>query len=289
MENDDLNIERLQKDVSLYKSIIKEQEMQIRNLNAKLKASESAKSHFLSNVRNELVNPFASVHSLAKIVLSLEEENWSKVVSFVTMIHKEAFFLDFQLVNIFAAAELESGEVSINKYRAYAASFFNDLISDYQIYAKRKGVILEFKYIVEDNLISIDIEKVQLMTSNLIMNAISHSNPGDTINVEWLLEDDHLVIRVKDTGPGISIDKQKDIYNRFSRGNTEINSINTGLGLGLSIVYGYIELLNGKINFTSSQEGTMFELRTPYAIDENNDIAIASNEFLFDNDADEIF
>jgi len=72
-------------------------------VNKKLEESEAMKTHFISNITNEIVNPFASILGLSKNILSVNKENWKKVFSMVAMIHTEAFSLDFQLKNVFAS------------------------------------------------------------------------------------------------------------------------------------------------------------------------------------------
>ena len=73
-------------------------ELQI--VNKKLEESESLKSHFISNITNEIINPFTSILGLAKHILSVKKEDWKTVISMVALIHSEAFNLDFQLRNI---------------------------------------------------------------------------------------------------------------------------------------------------------------------------------------------
>ena len=78
-------------------------------MNAKLQESEALKSHFLSNIRNEINNPLTSIMGLSHQCLSSQVEP-DRFESIARMIYHEAFSLDFQLQNIFVAAELEAGE-----------------------------------------------------------------------------------------------------------------------------------------------------------------------------------
>ena len=81
-------------------------------LNQKPVNSEQLKSHFISNISNEIPDPFTSILGLSESILEVKRENWKKVIALVAMIHTEAFNLDFQLTNIFAAARIEAGEIS---------------------------------------------------------------------------------------------------------------------------------------------------------------------------------
>jgi len=80
-------------------------------VNEKLRQSESLKTDFLSNIRNEINNPLASIMGLTKQVVDRKADA-DRTREIAGMIYHEAFDLDFQLRNIFAAAELEAGETT---------------------------------------------------------------------------------------------------------------------------------------------------------------------------------
>ena len=84
--------------------------VELREVNKKLEESESLKSHFISNITNEIMNPFTSILGLSRAILSVDKEAWKKVIQMVALIHAEAFSLDFQFRNIFFAAKIEAGE-----------------------------------------------------------------------------------------------------------------------------------------------------------------------------------
>lgn len=123
--------------------------------------------------------------------------------------------------------------------------------------------ILRFKSAAESkqiNLISdfpkeeinglLDFDKLEKIVNNLISNAIKYSPDGKNVNVKALLQSDQLHIQITDQGPGIPIDKQKEIFNRYERGDT-VNGIN-GSGLGLSIVKELVELMDGSVELKSN-------------------------------------
>ena len=102
-------IEELQKRFAQNKVTIqelKDSTDELKTVNKKLEESESLKSHFISNITNEIINPFTSILALSRSILQVKKENWKRVISMVAMIHSEAFNLDFQLRNIFLAAKI---------------------------------------------------------------------------------------------------------------------------------------------------------------------------------------
>ena len=102
---------------------------QLKIVNKKLEESEALKSHFISNIRNEIINPFTSIINLSKQILSMND--LEKAKRNASLIHGEAFFLDFQLKNIFAAAELEAGETLPQIYTVNIQNTIKSLIDSY--------------------------------------------------------------------------------------------------------------------------------------------------------------
>lgn len=121
------------------------------------------------------------------------------------------------------------------------------------------------------------------------MNAITFSDDGSLVVVDYKIEDYTIIFSVQDFGLGLSIEDREKIFNRFAKANNEINSINIGLGLGLSVIAGHLELLNGSIEIQSElNSGSKFTVKIPIQkVSESDlDTANSENEFFFD---DEIF
>ena len=275
---------------SNYQRIIESQREQIDDLNRKLSKCEGTRSHFISNIRNEIINPFASIHGLAKLIIQAKKEDWKKVISIASMIHKESFMLDFQLINIFSAAELESGETEINFYNSNLTELFNTEINDFNTYAKKRNIVIETEEISKIDIYAItDITKAKVILINLLMNAINFSNDDSKVIVTFNTNNENIHFSVQDFGIGLTRESREKIFNRFSKGNNEINSLNVGLGLGLSVVAGYLELLGGSFDIdTKLGSGTKFTVNIPIPnISKSElDTALSENEFYFD---DEIF
>ena len=153
---------------------------ELKEVNKKLEESESMKSHFISNITNEIINPFASILALSKNILSVEKENWKKVITMVSHIYTEAFHLDFQFRNIFAAAKLEAGEVVPEILNVDVSSLVESIIESFSHLAKKKFIGIELKNDLKEEkskivLFKTDPEKLRLIISNLLSNAINFS------------------------------------------------------------------------------------------------------------------
>ena len=289
-------IEELRNRFRMNREALKElQELnrELKVVNKKLEESESLKSHFISNITNEIINPFTSILGLAKHILSVKKEDWKTVISMVALIHSEAFNLDFQLRNIFVAAKIEAGEIYPEILNVDIKTLVTNVLESFKFEGKKKG--LEFNLIIDIKppigrtfYFKTDPEKLRLILSNLLSNAIKFSFEKQKIELKVWVEKDMLKVAVVDLGAGITEDNQKKIFDRFKRLDSGINSINRGHGLGLSINKAILDLLNGSIEIKSEiGKGSKFTISIPEAKSDIAGFSTDGNEFLFDEE--EIF
>lgn len=271
-----------------YKESLKELQVltnELQDANKRLEDSESMKSHFISNITNEIINPFTSIMALSKSILRVDKEDWKKVISMVALIHSEAFNLDFQFRNIFVAAKLEAGEITPEIMNVDIKSLIQNLIDDFKIEAKKKNLHINTEFVLPDSKKEVyyfktDPEKFKLILSNFLFNAIKFSYSDETIDINIKIKEDNIHVSVKDYGTGISDDNQKVIFDRFKRLDSGINSINRGHGLGLSINKALIDLLEGKIDVESAiGKGSIFSICIPQSQKEVDSYSTNDSEF----------
>ncbi len=260
----------------------------------RFKESEALKSHFISNISNEIVNPFTSILGLSKSILAVEKNDWKKVVSMVALIHSEAFNLDFQLKNIFVAAKIEAGEVVPNVAKVNIKNIINTMIDSFSLVARKMAIEIDFQFNIEFGFgknfyFKTDSEKLKLILSNLMNNALQYSYKDSKVILTVWVDEDLLNISVQDFGTGISEKNQKVIFERFKRLDSGINSINRGHGLGLSITKALLDVMGGTIEINSAKgEGSTFFVRIPESKNIVEGFSGEGNDTFFDGD-DEIF
>src|ERR1035437_7614631 len=142
-------IEELRNRFRMNRKALKElQELncELKVVNKKLEESESLKGHFISNITNEIINPFTSILGLAKHILSVKKEDWKTVISMVALIHSEAFNLDFQLRNIFVAAKIEAGEIYPEILNVDIKTLIYNVLDAFRFEAKKKSLDFNFEF-----------------------------------------------------------------------------------------------------------------------------------------------
>lgn len=292
---DEILLEELSKRIERYKSALENTSSynkQLLELNKKLSESEAMKSHFISNITNEIINPFASILGLAKSITECDDESPEKMKRMAAMIHREAFNLDFQFKNIFAAAEIEAGEIQPIVSVVNIDEMLNGLMQQYSREIAMRKLTASLEKENDDGtvlLFKTDGDKLTVVLSNLICNAINFNRQGKKLIVRYgRTPENQLKISVIDEGLGISEENRKIIFDRFKRLDNGINSINRGHGLGLSINKAYIDLLEGKLLVESKEnEGSTFTVILPESQVSSNDYSEEGNEVFFGDE--EIF
>ena len=106
-----------------------------------------------------------------------------------------------------------------------------------------------------------DAERLRQLIDNLISNAVKYSDSGGEVSVQAEVDDGHVVLRVRDSGPGIAVDAQTQIFEKFGRA---AGSAKPGTGLGLFLARSFAEAHGGSVAVESRPgEGATFTLKLP--------------------------
>ena len=93
-----------------------------------------------------------------------------------------------------------------------------------------------------------DAERLRQLMDNLISNAVKYSDSGGEVKVHAQVDDGHVVVRVRDTGPGIAPEHQAQIFEKFGRAS---GSAKPGTGLGLFLARSFAEAHGGSLTVDS--------------------------------------
>ncbi|MEO5363658.1 MAG: HAMP domain-containing histidine kinase [Magnetococcus sp. DMHC-8] len=276
----------------------------LEEVNRKLQISEQVKSNFVSHMKNEINNPLSCILGLAQQLRSHDLDR-ETVVNIANSIFAEAFSLDFQLRNIFAAAELEDGATLLQPATVDGHSLIVRAVNDFShlIQAKELNVYFLGKKLMPgapppveqdgDKLFfQSDADKLELVMQNLLSNAIEFNNPGGRIDLDISVIEDRLVLSVTDTGIGLDTDQLERIFDRFTQLESGIRKSHKGHGLGLSITKAVIDMMEGSVLVNAKPgEGCAVTLSIPFIETdaEADTFSVDGNEFFFSDDQNELF
>lgn len=253
-------------------------------VNERLRQSEELKSHFIANMRNEINDPLGSILGLADQLCDprLPAERGRALAG---MLKAEAAHLEFELRNIFCAAELEAGEAAPAITKVDVDSVLRDVVGTFAGEAQEKEQTLVVQVSAEDGPFATDVGKLRIILANLLANAIEFSPKGSRIELRALRTEENLTIEVQDQGGGLSETDRAQIFERFRQLETGHARAHRGQGLGLAVVKALAELLDGQILVESEPgRGSKFICHLPSGLlaGDSDVSSFDGNLFIFD-------
>lgn len=252
----------------------------ILDLNKKLIESEKAKSSFLSLVASELNNPMTV---LVGLVPRLKPEDNSRQLPIFNLVNEQVLQLNFLIENVVAAAEIESGEGTLSHAMANVAQIADEILTGFRYKSSEKSLI----FVVdadEHGLIVTDPKKIDLILKNLISNACMYAENNSIVHIRLIHNENDYTIEIQNAGHAVEVQYEAQLFNRFLNAPDGHH----GLGLGLSIVRHYTELLNGRIMYKADNNGVTFTVVLPMSHELSNACAIGADEFMFESFDDAI-
>ncbi len=229
-------------------------------LNEKTKRAEAIKSEFLSIIKNEFNNPLSTLLNLSEMIGKKRDSE--QFGSIAEMLHSELLKLDFHFRNIFAATEVEAGEITSFYTRIDFDSLFSEAKKSLTYLIKDKELNVHLENRLKEEVVS-DYSKLSLILANLLSNACEYSYPRGDVTVAIYEEMGDFVLEVKDQGEGIEESRQAKIFDRFHKYSSGKTRAHSGLGLGLSVALGMSEALGGYIIFYTHANETLFKVTIP--------------------------
>ncbi len=267
------------------KTINAQQEMlqQLQDVNKKLEQAEMLKSHFISNIKNEINNPLASILALSKNLLRKNENLTPEAKKVIHLIYNEAHSLDFQLDNIMTAAEIEAGHITPQLVSVNVSQILEHVVQSFAHSIEKKSVQIEMVGRDQVQFVT-DPHYFKVIVANLISNAIKFCKEHSTVVVVVSPSAKLLTLSVANTGCAIQKEDLKKIFDRFKQLDAGMIKKYQGHGLGLSITKDLVEFLDGEITVNTCEEGSTFSVSLPIRPGDGGVSAVFDDgsELLFD-------
>lgn len=245
--------------------VTKQKQMQEDLLRAKEKAeqSEKLKANFLANMSHEIRTPLNSIIGFTEILkhTPTTEEERQKYLHVISQSSDRLFNL---INDILEVSKINAGEIKIENNTIEVEKEFSLLYENFLLEAQVKDLKLLLNPTYPERLlIETDKSKFLSIVTNLVKNAIKYTHKG-FVEFGYVYQNEHIEIIVNDTGIGIPKEKHDIIFNRFMQVDNRADKPYEGVGLGLSIVKAYVEMLHGTIELSSEKDkGTTFKVKLP--------------------------
>jgi len=210
----------------------------------RFRTAEEIKSTFISIISHELKTPVALIKGYAS-TLRRDDATWDRVViqDSLAVIEEEADRLARMIEDLLDASRLQAGGLSLNRADVSLKTLAERQAERFRPQTSVHDIIVDFP--ADFPVILADETRIEQVIANLISNAIKYA-PGGEIRISGRTHAEHLVICVRDEGPGIDPHDVPHIFDRFYRAEKAARRTK-GAGLGLYLARAIIEAHGGRI------------------------------------------
>jgi len=231
-------------------------EIRLRNQAEDLAQADRNKNQFLSMLSHELRNPLAAIVMSIDLLGQLvgDEELLARSIR---VLKPQTGQLTHLVDDLLDVTRITANKIQLKTERVELVSLVQRVIGDYQFQFEGKGIASAFS--TDGGSITLMADPVRLtqIVGNLVHNAIKYSRRGDRVlvRVERTGDGREATIRISDTGSGIEPDLLPHLFEPFSQADRSLARSQGGLGLGLSIVKGMVDLHGGSGEATDQGPG----------------------------------
>jgi len=225
-------------------------------------AASRAKDEFLAMLSHELRNPIGAIsnaaHALSALAGPAQTGPRDRLERLTRIVSRQSAHLTGLLDDLLDVARVTAGKIDLRRRPLDLAGLAEGFRRTLEASGKDSGHRLEVK--AEPAWVEGDPTRLEQVLTNLVENAFKYTPPGGTILLQVGPEGDQAVLRVRDTGVGISSDILPKIFDLFVQGERSLDRPEGGLGIGLTLVRRLVELHGGRVEAHSGGRGQGSEL-----------------------------
>jgi len=231
---------------------------------AQLKEADRRKDEFLAILAHELRNPLAPIRNAAHL-LALHPAADPELRGLYDLIGRQAGHMARMVDDLLEVSRLEQGKLHLRRERLDLGTVVAQALAACREPIQERHQRLELDLPGEVLEVDADPVRMEQIVSNLVHNASRHTPPGGTIRVAAARERGDAVLRVRDSGAGMTAEVLAHAFDLFYQGAADLGRASGGLGVGLSLVQGLAGLHGGRVAAASAGpgQGSEFTLVLP--------------------------
>jgi signal transduction histidine kinase/ActR/RegA family two-component response regulator len=225
-------------------------------------ASNRAKDQFLAMLGHELRNPLAAISSGIGVLNRVDAPD-PRAVRAREIITRQVGHLRELMDDLLDVARVTTGKISLSR----SPCDLGELTRRCWAILESTGTLKQHTARLDTEPVWVDADETRLLQviENLVTNAVKYTPPGGHVVVAVRAEGGDAVIRIADTGVGISPELLPRVFDLFVQGEQTQDRVKGGLGIGLTLVKRLVEMHNGSVAAASegAGRGSLFTVRLP--------------------------
>ena len=223
----------------------------INELSVKISQNEKMQAEFISQLSHELRTPLTVINGWSETLLA-DEAMDADTRQGMKIISGEAKRLTEMVVELLDFTRMQDGRMTLNVEPTDIRCEFEDTVFMYGSRLAQEGIHLE--YIDNDDdipEIPCDPQRLRQVFLNILDNAAKHGGEGKRIDAAMAYENDNVVVRIRDYGPGIPEDEIPLVKKKFYKGSSSVR----GTGIGLAVCDEIVEMHGGTLELANAEGG----------------------------------
>ncbi len=251
---------RHQEELLAQNRLLEEERDKQKSLNSQLQDATQSKLMFFTNVSHDLRTPLTLIAEPVS-QLSHADNLTASQLSLMKIADKNVKILQRLINQILDFRKYENGKLGLHLIEADINRSIRDWMESFYSIARKRDIDLCLEASDSPMPMAFDSEKIERVFFNLLSNAFKYTANNGKITVSYAAVDDELVLRVADTGEGIS---ERDLGSIFDRFYQAERVHPRGSGIGLSLAKAFVELHGGTISVESTVGiGSVFTVKLP--------------------------
>ena len=256
---------------------LRESEERFRGIAEALKESDRRKDEFLATLAHELRNPLAPLRNGLQI-LQLAGDQPETIEQMRPMMERQLGQMVRMIDDLLDLSRISRGKVELRKERMQLTTVLQHAIEMARPAINDAGHELVISAPSEAIFVHADASRLTQVFANLLNNAAKFTDRGGRVELVVQRDDNHAVVSVRDNGVGIPADALPRVFDMFSQVDQSLERTRGGLGIGLSLVRGLVEMHGGSVAALSEghAKGSEFIVRLPVTLSVVGDSAPAA-------------
>ena len=223
----------------------------INEMSIKINENEKMQTEFISSLSHELRTPLTAITGWSETLLSGENLD-PQTRRGMKIIHKEAGRLTEMVLDLLDFTRIQDGRMTLNIELADIRSEYEDVVYMYGSRLSQDDMVLDYQD-NDDEIpeISCDPKRMRQVFLNILDNAAKHGSEGKRIETSIAWENESVVVRIRDYGPGIPEDELPLVKKKFYKGSSKAR----GSGIGLAVCDEIVQMHGGELILENAPGG----------------------------------